>query len=380
MSVFGNLGLAGKRCDFSLKIPTFKPNSYHWGGVNMNLRNVIQQKNGFGMLESIVALSIGIGVFAATIGAVNSGSRLTKKAFTSIDISSTKKNLYASIDCGKTFQGLSIGNPCAGNPRYLDLYSIDGKVLVSQNASKFGDVLLRAYCHDGSGPTPGGIEVRAVRLRSNVTANTQDVSWVGKKTPTDPDRYISDEVRGTGTSKLSYDWNHPKSIISSPGPGGLCASRFGSVVVKPGCPKDNQYVQSINYDAQKVDCRDIPTCKTNETLEFSANNFTCSTNLYNQLTIDYKKNVDNYYAKRLENITNITTNVQSQINSTTNRYANLGAQSNGVMTSIGSSDDDGCALLANGTCPTGYLMYGYEARLASNGGCRASCVKIVPPP
>ena len=59
------------------------------------------------MLESIVALSIGIGVFAATIGAVNSGSRLTKKAFTSIDISSTKKNLYASIDCGKTFQGLS---------------------------------------------------------------------------------------------------------------------------------------------------------------------------------------------------------------------------------------------------------------------------------
>jgi hypothetical protein len=62
-----------------------------------------------------------------------------------------------------------------------------------------------------------------------------------------------------------------------------------------------------------------------------------------------------------------------------NRFGQLGSWSNGTAVSIGASSDHGCAKLSNGSCPDGYLMYGYEARQQGSGSCHSFCVKIAPP-
>lgn len=335
-------------------------------------------------MENIVAATIGVIVFGAVTVAVSKSNRLAKKSFSALDISNAKRSLYSAVDCGMTLQNLPLGNPCAGIANYINLRSLEGKIIVSQTGSTFGsggEYVIRAYCHDGSvAGIPPGIEVRAVKLYPRFVRFDIDSSWVGVPTPPNPSHYIKDElIKGADGLDLAYDWNHPKSLLSSPGPGGLCASRFGNTVV-PSCNNDpNQYIKSVNFDAQTVECATIPTCSDTETLEFSANNFTCNNSLYNTITSNYIRHVDSQKAIMIRDITRIATIYQNLINTTRRRLSLLGSVSNGVTTSIGASDDRGCSLLRNGSCPDGYLMTGYEARINASGGCRASCVKVSPP-
>jgi hypothetical protein len=340
-------------------------------------------KDGFGMLENIVGAAVGLAVVGAASVAITKSNRLSKKAFSTLDISNAKQNLYSAIDCGMTLANLPLGDPCAGRPGYIPLISLEGKILVAASGSAFGsggDYVLRAYCHDGSVPgVAKGIEVRAVKLYPRFVRNVSDISWVGVARPPNPSHYIKDEVRGPGGLELAYDWNHPKSILSTPGPGGLCSSRFGNNVAALCTYGANQYIKSVDFDAQTVECGTIPTCSDTETLEFSANNFTCNSSLYTTITDNYIRHIDSQKTITINEITRIANIYQDRINTTRRRLSLLGSVSNGVTTSNGASDDLGCSLLRNGSCPPGYLMTGYEARINASGDCRSSCVMVAPP-
>jgi hypothetical protein len=202
------------------------------------------------------------------------------------------------------------------------------------------------------------------------------VSWIGNSTPPNPSHYFADE----SNTAINYDWNHPKSILASPGPGGLCASSFQAFAASAVCPGADQYVQSYNFGTKEVTCKSIPTCGATQSLEFSGSDFYCSNDRYT--------NIVNFFGGYIYNIsippTYSTINyyrdsANSYMDYVYNRFGQLGSRANGSTTSIGASNDSGCAQLSRGSCPNGYLMYGYEARQQGSGSCHASCVKIAPP-
>jgi hypothetical protein len=265
-----------------------------------------------------------------------------------------------AVDCGMTFRGMQQGDPCNGNPRYIPLYSLEGEEIVLSTGSSFGNksnVILRAYCSDG---VNRGLDVRAIKTSKKWDDFSKLLSFA-ENSLANSNYYRIDTSLSSSTKTFHYDWNHPKSRIFQPGPGGLCAGWFGNNVGKSQCAP-NEYLKNIDFDEQIYECATIPTCGNDETLEFSANNFTCSKSLYNYLTQEYIKNIDQATTLAVDNINSLTSNFQTQINTTEERFSNLALTSNGTELSIGASSDSGCATVANTTCPKGYLMSGYELR------------------
>jgi hypothetical protein len=171
----------------------------------------------------------------------------------SLDIADLKKNIYSAVDCGMTFANLPKGDPCPAGG-YWTLRTIDNKVFVDSNGTSFGpnnQYSVRAYCSGGVG---GGLDIRVVRWNTGYSGSVGDISWVGQTIPTNPAAYLADEAR---PSELSYDWLHPKSRISQPGPGGLCSGWFGNsfnhapTCSPPGQPAPpNQYISNVDFDRQ----------------------------------------------------------------------------------------------------------------------------------
>jgi Tfp pilus assembly protein PilV len=336
----------------------------------------INNQNGFTILESLVAVLVGGGITLGVMNSVTHANKLTKKVSESSDFAPVRKHLIDAVDCGMTFRGMQQGDPCNGNPRYIPLYSLEGEEIVLSTGSSFGNksnVIVRAYCSDGPNRR---LEVRAIKARENLNDYSPLLRFA-ENSLANQNSYIIDTARSSSTTTIHYDWNHPKSIIFQPGPGGLCAGWFGNNVVKNQCAA-NQYLKNVNFDDQIFECATIPTCGNDETLEFSANNFTCSKSLYNYLTQEYIKSIDQATTVVVNDINSLTSNFQTQINTTEERFSNLALASNGTELSIGASSDSGCAKVANTTCPKGYLMSGYESRQEGSGSCHAFCVKVAP--
>jgi prepilin-type N-terminal cleavage/methylation domain-containing protein len=345
------------------------------------MAHFINNQNGFSLLESLVAVVIGGGITLGVMNSVSHANKLAKKLSDDSDFSLLGKHLIDAVDCGMTFRGMLQGDPCSGNPRYISLYSLEGAEIVSHYGSSFGNksgVLVRAYCSDGPNR---GLDVRAVKLNYlfAVPSNAIHSQFLrfAENSLGKPDNYRIDSARSNSTTTIRYDWNHPKSRIFQPGPGGLCEGWFGNNVVKNQCAP-NQYLKNVNFDDQIFECATIPTCGNDETLEFSANNFTCSKSLYTYLTQEYIKSIDQATTVAVKDINSLTSDFQTQINTTEARFSNLALASNGTEISIGASSDSGCAKVANTTCPKGYLMSGYESRQEGSGNCRAFCVKVAP--
>lgn len=341
--------------------------------MTIRTRSVQHGKLGFTLIETMVGLTVGLIGLMAFIKVISDANRLSKKSLSAVDISSIKRNVFAGVNCEATFKGLTIGDPCNGAPRYIDLKSADGKILVSANGTSSGNFVVRAYCSDGSGR---GLDVRAVKLLPEFKSNVEDISWVGKSLPTNPDHYMADESRSIN---LKYDWNHPNAIISTPGAGGLCVASFQAATVATSCSGSNAYVKSINFDTKGVTCGTIPVCAANESLEFSGSSFTCSAERYNTMVNYFYTFTNSQIPGSIDTINSYRDSAVNTMNYVYNRFGQLGSWSNGTTVSIGASSDSGCAKLSNGSCPDGYLMYGYEARQQGSGSCHASCVKIAPP-
>lgn len=328
---------------------------------------------GFSIIEVTVSIAIGAIVIAAIVGAMASSGRLVKKSMSTVDVATIKKSIYSAVSCEKTFSGLPVGNPCGGNPRYIDLRNSEDKLLVSSNGAKAGKFVVRAYCN------AVGLDVRVVKLHTAHLGNEQAIDWVGKAKPANPDFYVRDESRGSGKAPLSYDWNHPKSILSTPGNGGLCAGSFQNDAQESGCTGDSDYVKSIDYKTGHVKCGEVPTCGANAFLVYSGGEFSCDEKTYVEAIKEAKAYIDQKIAGSTQEIQKNSDDTLDVINAVSARIDKLGSWSNGTITSQGGSTDRECARLKLGTCPDGYLMYGYEARLAGSGRCVTRCVKIAPP-
>ncbi|MEI8025914.1 MAG: type II secretion system protein [Pseudomonadota bacterium] len=337
------------------------------------VRVPFKYSRGFTVLETLVALSIGLIAFLAFTGVLTSANKLTKKSLSTVDISSLKRTIYATVNCDKTFSGLTIGNPCSGSSRYIDLRNADGQTVVSANGTISGNYAVRAYCSDGANR---GLDVRAVKLKPAFLSNVQDISWIGLSSPTNPTHYMPDESR---SSVLNYDWNHPNSILSTPGISGLCAASFQTAPATTVCSNPNEYVQSIDFDAKLPICKQMPFCGSYESLEFSGTDFYCSSQAYWNMVNNLNNYTDSVVPGGYTSVNNYRDKINNYEDYVYNRFSQLASWSNGTTTSVGGSNDTECAKLDNGSCPDGYLMYGYEARQQGNGGCRASCVKIAPP-
>ena len=335
-------------------------------------KNILRFRSGFSVLEILVALAIGLAGLVAFTGAITSANKLTKKSLSAVDIASIKRNVYAAVNCEATFRGLTQGSPCSGSARYIDLLSSEGKVVVSSTGSSSGNFVVRAYCSDGAN---GGLDVRIVKLKPDYISNTQDISWIGLSSPANPSHYMPDESR---SSVLSYDWKHPRSILSTPGPGGLCSANFQNNTSAGSC-QPNEYVQQINFDTREVKCLPIPTCNDTQSLEFSDSGFYCSSDRYTNMVTYMNQYADDNINATRDGINFYKNQANTYMDTVYNRFSKLGTWENGTTTSVGGSNDDQCSKLARGTCPDGYFMYGYEARQQGNGGCRSSCVKIAPP-
>ena len=297
------------------------------------VRIPFKNSRGFTILEILVALSIGLSAFVGFTGVITSANRLTKKSLSTVDISSLKRNIYATVSCENTFKGLTIGNPCSGSPRYIALTNGDGQTVVSANGTISGNYVVRAYCSDGANR---GLDVRVVKLRPAFVSNVQDISWIGLSSPTNPTHYMPDESR---SSVLSYDWNHPSSILSTPGLGGLCAASFQTAPPATVCSNPDQYVQSIDFDTKLPICKQITNCGSSQSLEFSGTDFYCSSQAYTNMVNSLNSYTDSVVPGGYSAVNNYRDQVNNYEDYVYNRFSQLASWSNGTTTSVGGSND-----------------------------------------
>jgi len=173
----------------------------------------MSKSHGFGIIECIVAASVGMIIIMA-ISSVMSGVNSSIRKLESItDLLIIKSMVADATNCSQT---LAASPTCTTLGGYVALRNASGNVAVTLNGTQIGRFLVRAHCDVG-----GGIDVRAAKLTqagmlapSALDFSATDASWFQK-----------DEKDKT----LLYNWLHPKGRILSNMPGNdmrLCKPFF----------------------------------------------------------------------------------------------------------------------------------------------------------
>jgi len=132
----------------------------------------LKNRIGLGFLEILIALSLILTISVFFISSMQESYRQERFLSSRADRLSVRQTIVDKIDCKKTFESYPLdgGTPplpiCVGAA--INLKTTDGGVFVSENDSRFGNLLVRATC------TAEGLDIRAASVKPGSPPGSPD--------------------------------------------------------------------------------------------------------------------------------------------------------------------------------------------------------------
>jgi hypothetical protein len=220
-------------------------------------------QSGFGLVEVMLAGTLGIVLSLVMLKVVTSNSTVAKKSESLLDQSALRTFLIGRISCPDTLNA-TIPRCVAGS--YISLDDANNRPMIPAGGGTIGRFFVRARC------TANGLDVRAAALSPAGLSNSAAIDFDGPNTAS---WYYGDP----SDRNKPLNWVHRRATLFAPGQSELCGQMFGKIdapsIAARECP-NNQMLTQVNFYKNSVDCLPMPpACPPQTALSWNGTAFTC---------------------------------------------------------------------------------------------------------